>query len=101
MKMMIGLMIGLVFGVLATVLIVRGTSTARADDVTSQDVTTTGNVTGGDLSTLLPDVGKIYRQSLGSPYRQVEKEIYDPDIAAYYHQLMQETGLDKIGQDSN
>jgi hypothetical protein len=34
---------------------------------------------------------------LGDPYRQVETEITDPDIAAYFHKYMDDTGLDKVG----
>ena len=90
MKMVIGVLIGLVAGILATVVIVNGTFTAEADDA----ITTENSE---DLSALLPDIGKIYRQSLGSPFREVEDEIYDEDIANYYHKLMQDTGLDQIG----
>jgi hypothetical protein len=94
MKMLIGLLIGLAGGVIATVLIVHGTIA-----VTAQEPTTPETVTE-DPSGLLPDVGKIYRQCLGSPFRQVEGEIHDPDIANYYHNLMQETGLNQIGREN-
>ena len=50
-----------------------------------------------DLVSLLPDIGKIYRSALGSPYRQVETEITDPEIAAFFKRFMDETGLDKAG----
>ena len=46
---------------------------------------------------IIPDVEGIYKSALGAPYRQVESEITDPDIAAYYRQYMEETGLDKVG----
>jgi hypothetical protein len=36
---------------------------------------------------------------LGAPYRQVESEITDPDIANYFRTLMDQTGLDKVGLD--
>ena len=49
------------------------------------------------FSSLLPDIGKIYRSALGSPYRQVKSEITDPEIAAFFARFMDETGLDKIG----
>jgi hypothetical protein len=93
MKMLIGLLIGLVGGVIATVLIIHGTVTVKAQEPTSSETVIE------DPSGMLPDVGKIYRQCLGSPFRQVEGEIHDPDIANYYHNLMQETGLDQIGQE--
>ena len=49
------------------------------------------------ITSLLPDIEEIYRQALGLPYRQVRSEITDPEIAAYYDKLMEQTGLDKIG----
>jgi hypothetical protein len=94
MKMLIGLLIGLVSGVIVTVLIVHTTVTVKAQEPTSPETVTE------DSTGLLPDVGKIYHQCLGSPFRQVEEEIYDPDIARYYHNLMQQTGLDQIGQEN-
>ena len=50
-----------------------------------------------DTGSLLPDVKAIDETALGAPYRQVETEITDPDIASYFHALMTETGLDKAG----
>jgi hypothetical protein len=91
-KMLFGLLIGVIVGVLAAVFIFNGTLTARAQEDTGVEKNLIEELTG-----LLPDVGKIYRQCLGSPFRAVEKEIYDEDIANYYHKLMQDTGLDKIG----
>ena len=46
-----------------------------------------------DLESLLPDIKGIYQTCLTEPFKQVETEIRDPDIAKYYHQLMQKTGL--------
>jgi hypothetical protein len=52
---------------------------------------------GGDDPLLqlpqLPDIKGIYRACLTEPFKQVESEIHDPEIANYYHKLMQETGL--------
>jgi hypothetical protein len=45
----------------------------------------------------MPDVKKIYNNALGGPYRQVEPEITDPDIARYFRSYMDATGLDKVG----
>ena len=49
------------------------------------------------ITSLLPDIDVIYKQALGLPYRQVRSEITDPEIAAFYDKLMEQTGLDKIG----
>ena len=45
------------------------------------------------LTGLLPDIEKIYRESLTAPFIQAESEIYDEDIAAFYRSLMEKTGL--------
>ena len=52
---------------------------------------------GMDVAGLMPDVKKIYNNALGGPYRQVETEITDPDIARYFRSYMDATGLDKVG----
>lgn len=91
MKIIISFFIGMIFCLLLVVAVAHYTSNVKAeeDPVTIDDPL---NITG-----LLPDIGKIYRESLGGPYRQVEAEITDPDIAKYYRNLMDRTGLDKIG----
>jgi hypothetical protein len=50
------------------------------------------NGTNG-LARLLPDIEKIYQESLTMPFKMAEKKIYDEDIAAYYRALMDRTGL--------
>jgi hypothetical protein len=47
------------------------------------------------LSDLMPDFEKIYRDALAEPFIKAESKIYDPDIADYYHGLMDKTGLTK------
>ena len=59
---------------------------------TSPLVDESENVTQS-LTGLIPDIGKIYREALTSPFIQAESEIYDEDIAAFYHSLMEKTGL--------
>lgn len=45
------------------------------------------------LSGLVPDIETIYRQCLITPFEKAEKKIYDPDIAEYYSELLDKTGL--------
>ena len=45
------------------------------------------------LADLLPDFNKIYREALTSPFIEAESQIYDEEIAGYYHELMAKTGL--------
>ncbi len=59
---------------------------------TAPPVDESENVTQS-LTGLLPDIEKIYRESLTAPFIQAESEIHDPDIAAFYHTLMEKTGL--------
>jgi hypothetical protein len=93
MKMLLGFFIGMTFCLLLMITFFRDTS------MVSADVSTDTLSDGIGVSGLLPDVGKIYREALGGPYRQVEPEITDPDIARYFHAYMESTGLDKIGAD--
>jgi hypothetical protein len=50
------------------------------------------------LADLLPDFEKIYQESLTMPFKKAESKITDPDIAAYYRDLMDATGLTPEGQ---
>lgn len=45
------------------------------------------------LTDLIPDIERIYRQSLILPFEKAESKIYDEDIAEYYRELMSKTGL--------
>jgi len=86
MKLVIGIFIGMVFSGLILGLISGGVLRAEDDGES-------------DLTTLLPDIGRIYRESLAAPFQQVEAEIEDEDIANFYHQLMQKTGLTQVDED--
>jgi hypothetical protein len=90
MKMLLGFFIGMTVCLLLVLTIGHNTALVSADDNTALP-------DGTDISGLMPDVGKIYRVALGEPYRQVESEITDPDIARYFRHFMDRTGLDKIG----
>ena len=103
--------IGTTIGLLVVLVISHNTTPVSADSGSA--TTSNGSVTttvssdqpattlpdGTDVSGLIPDVKQIYYKALGNPYRQVESEITDPDIAAYFHKLMDDTGLDKVGLD--
>ena len=90
-KMFIGFVIGLAA---CLIIVVTVSSQTRA----AGDTSTTDTTGIGDISALLPDVGAIYKSALGSPYRQIETEITDPGIAAFFARYMAETGLDKVGE---
>jgi len=61
---------------------------------TSADtVATEGTTESGSLIRLIPDIEKIYRQSLITPFLKAEEQIYDDDIRAFYRELLEATGL--------
>jgi hypothetical protein len=109
MKILLGFFIGTTVALLVVLLIFHSTppiltengSTTASSQIVTTTVTVDSNVSTvsdrTDSSSLLPDVKQIDENALGAPYRQVESEITDPDIANYFHTLMAETGLDKAG----
>jgi len=40
------------------------------------------------LTELLPDIERIYRESLTAPFIKAEGKIYDEDIAQFYQELL-------------
>jgi len=52
------------------------------------------------LVNLIPDFEKIYRKSLIMPFEKAESKIYDKDIAEFYHELLDETGLRESESDT-
>jgi hypothetical protein len=103
MKILLGFFIGTTFCLLLVVTLFHNSFFAAADTSAATASVDNSAVTSSDGtdSSLLPDVKKIYDVALGAPYRQVESEITDPDIANFYRRYMDETGLDKIGLDEN
>ena len=61
---------------------------------------TTENITQSFLD-LLPDIEKIYRESLTMPFVEAESKIYDEDIAEFYGKLLDNTGLRGTGNETN
>ena len=112
MEIPLGFFIGTTVALLVALLVFHDNTPVTANGavpaVSTQIVTTTviadsavssvSNTT--DTTSLLPDVKAIDENALGAPYRQVESEITDPDIAAYFRTLMTETGLDQAGLSS-
>ena len=110
MKMLLGFFMGTTVGLLTVLVIFHNTTPVAAESgsaISSEGITTTVAANSGssvspdntDINSLMPDIKKIYNNALGAPYRQVESEITDPDIANYFRTLMDQTGLDKVGLD--
>ncbi len=78
MKMMLGFIVGAIFGAL----ILGGLlspMTASADSAAEG---------------MLPDVERIYREALLSPLYEAGQEIEDEQIAKFYQGLLERSGLD-------
>jgi len=61
---------------------------AETDNLTDESE----NITRSFLN-LMPDIEKIYRESLIMPFEKAESKIYDEDIAEFYRELLDNTGL--------
>ena len=45
------------------------------------------------LTNLIPDFEKIYEEALITPFIKAESKIYDEDIAEFYSELLDRTGI--------
>lgn len=90
--------IGFVLGIVVCGLVLFGARTVIPALAVSGDDTAASENASISLVNLLPDFEKIYQQALTMPFKKAEAKITDPDIAAYYHDLMEATGLTADGQ---
>jgi hypothetical protein len=87
------LIVSFVSGVVVCGLLALGAKSVlptQADENTSDN--TTDNVTES-LTALLPDIERIYKEALITPFIKAEEKIYDEDIAEFYSDLLDRTGL--------
>ena len=89
MKMSIGFIMGIAMCSLA-MFGARAIMPIQAESEIPDDIS--DNVTGNFLD-FLPDIELIYRESLTKPFIKAQDEIYDEDIAEFYQELMDDTGL--------
>jgi hypothetical protein len=81
MKMLVGFLIGVV-AVLAVIVTIQFIAPVQASNSPAQDA-----------NSLLPDIKEINRQALTQPLLEAEKTITDPQIASYYHGLLDKCGF--------
>lgn len=87
------MVISFICGAIVCGLILFGVRTVIPTRAESGNATeTSGNFTQSILD-LLPDFEKIYRESLILPFEKAESKIYDEDIAEFYRELLDNTGL--------
>jgi hypothetical protein len=87
------MVISFISGIMVCSLILFGVRTvipthAETDNSSEQSE----NLTQSFLD-LLPDIEKIYHESLTLPFRKAESKIYDEDIAEFYHELLERSVL--------
>jgi hypothetical protein len=80
-------------GMVACSLLFFGVSLVLPTQAATVDESSVSTNTTNGLAKLIPDIQKIYHESLTMPYKQAESQIYDKDIAEYYRALMNKTGL--------
>jgi len=89
MKIIISFICG--FVLCGTVLFGARTVLPILADTSGQDETP--NSASRGIMELIPDFEMIYRESLTQPFIKAESKIYDEDIAEYYRELLDTTGL--------
>ena len=95
MKMLLSFICGLVvcgillFGVKSAIPI-----QAQTDEPTDNLSSLSENLTQSLIS-LIPDIEKIYRDSLTTPFVKAGDKIYDDDIAEFYQDLIDQSVLNQ------
>lgn len=87
------LIVAFMSGVLVCGLLILGAKSVlptKADEDTGDNATANFTET---LTNLLPDIEAIYRESLTMPFIKAESKIYDEDIAEFYSELLDKTGI--------
>ncbi len=73
---------------------------ADTADPTGENTTESAILSDNSTQSILNSIAnfeKIYTDALTEPFIKAESKIYDPDIAEYYHGLMEKTGLTDRG----
>lgn len=85
--------ISFIAGIAVCGLLLFGVKTVLPIRAETDNLTTTSSNLSQSLIDLLPDIEQIYRESLTLPFRKAESKIYDEDIAEFYRELLDNTGL--------
>lgn len=84
-------------GIVATSLVLFGIQTVAPIFAQTGGLDGQSDNQSQSLVGLLPDIEKIYYESLTLPFRKAEAKIYDDDIAEFYRDLMDRTVLSEQG----
>ena len=80
-------------GILVCGLLLFGVKTVGTIQAQSSDLGEPSENISQGLIDLLPDIERIYHESLTFPFRKAESKIYDEDIAQFYRELLDRSGL--------
>ena len=87
------MLISFIAGIVVCSLIIIGFRTVIPTQAKALSAADPSNNSSSGLANLIPDIGKIYHESLTMPFIKAESKIYDKDILEYYQELMNKTGL--------
>jgi len=85
--------ISFISGVIVCSLILFGVKTVIPTQAETDSLSEESENTTLGLVNLIPDIEKIYRKALIMPFEKAESKIYDEDIAEFYRELLDKTGL--------
>jgi len=85
--------ISFICGAIVCSLLLIGAKTVIPTQAETDDLSDTSENVTQSFTDLLPDIEKIYRKSLIAPFEKAESKIYDEDIAEFYSELLDSTGL--------
>ena len=94
------LIVAFISGVVVCGLLVLGAKAVLPTRADTDNTTPSDNVTQS-LVDLIPDIEKIYRESLTRPFIKAKSKIYDEDIAEFYQELLDNSVLYEPGNETN
>lgn len=86
------LVVAFISGVVVCGLLVLGAKSVLPTQANDAGDNTTENVTM-TLVNMIPNIEEIYEESLTLPFTKAADKIYDEDIAEFYSELLDRTGL--------
>jgi predicted PurR-regulated permease PerM len=90
-----------IFVMMVCSLVLFGLKTVGTIQAQSSDLSEPSENLSQGLADLLPDIEKIYQESLTLPFQKAESKIYDEDIAQFYHELLDRSGLGNSADGTN
>lgn len=80
-------------GILVCGLLILGVKSAIPIRAETDNLSGLSDNLSQSMTTILPDVEKIYHESLTAPFKKARSKIYDEDIAQYYQELLDNSVL--------